>query len=137
MARWAGTKPELLSATSRSDFAERLGRAARANRGQWFTGPQMGRAADGRLAAHPQWTTSPVPGMPGAVPRTRRHMFLLNAVALCPAGVDACPGGWPRFCVSRAKASSLRCMRITPSTTAAGAAKRTGQARLDGTMPSR
>ena len=84
----AQAQPELLSATNRAEFAERIGRAARANPGQWITGRSWDEQRMGGELPTRQWIDAVTPDTPVAVPRTDLHMFLLNSVALRLAGVD-------------------------------------------------
>src|SRR5688500_4287041 len=63
-------QPELLTATNRSDFAERIGRAARANPGQWITGRSWDEQRMGGELPTRQWIDAVTPDTPVAVPRT-------------------------------------------------------------------
>ncbi len=84
----AQAQPELLGATNRADFAERIGRAAHANPGQWITGRSWDEQRMGGELPTRLWIDAVTPETPVAVPRTDLHMFLLNSVALRLAGVD-------------------------------------------------
>jgi predicted amidohydrolase YtcJ len=84
----AEAQPELLSATNRAEFAERIGRAARAHPGQWITGRSWDEQRMGGELPTRSWIDAVTPDTPVAVPRTDLHMFLLNSVALRLAGVD-------------------------------------------------
>jgi predicted amidohydrolase YtcJ len=81
-------QPELLTATSRAEFAERIGRAAKANPGQWITGRSWDEQRMGGELPTRAWIDAVTADTPVAVPRTDLHMFLLNSVALRLAGVD-------------------------------------------------
>jgi predicted amidohydrolase YtcJ len=81
-------QPELLTATSRTEFAERIGRAAKADPGQWITGKSWDEQRMGGELPTRAWIDAVTPDTPVAVPRTDLHMFLLNSVALRLAGVD-------------------------------------------------
>ena len=84
----AQAQPELLGATNRAEFAERIGRAARANPGQWITGRSWDEQRMGGELPTRLWIDAVTPDTPVAVPRTDLHMFLVNSVALRLAGVD-------------------------------------------------
>ena len=84
----AEAQPELLGATNRAELAERIGRAARANPGQWITGRSWDEQRMGGELPTRQWIDAVTPDTPVAVPRTDLHMFLVNSVALRLAGVD-------------------------------------------------
>ena len=81
-------QPELLGATSRAEFAERIGKAARANPGRWITGRSWDEQRMGGELPTREWIDAVTPDTPVAVPRTDLHMFLLNSVALKLAGID-------------------------------------------------
>lgn len=81
------SQPDLLSATSREDFAARLGAAARVRPGKWILGGSWDdQRLGGELPTH-AWIDAATPDTPVAVPRTDLHMYLLNAVALKLAGI--------------------------------------------------
>jgi len=82
------TQPDLLGARSRAEFAERIGRAARAAPGQWITGQSWDEQRLGGELPTKEWIDAVTPDTPVAVPRTDLHMFLLNSVALRLAGID-------------------------------------------------
>jgi hypothetical protein len=84
----AQAQPELLDATNRAEFAERIGRAARAHPGQWITGRSWDEQRMGGDLPTREWIDAVTPDTPVAVPRTDLHMFLVNSVALRLAGVD-------------------------------------------------
>jgi predicted amidohydrolase YtcJ len=84
----AEAQPELLSAGNRGEFADRIGRAARANPGRWITGQSWDEQRMGGELPTRAWIDTVTPDTPVAVPRTDLHMFLLNSVALKLAGVD-------------------------------------------------
>lgn len=81
-------QPELLSVRSRDEFADRIGRAARANPGQWITGKSWDEERMGGGLPSRAWIDAVTPDTPVAVPRTDLHMLLLNSVALKLAGID-------------------------------------------------
>jgi predicted amidohydrolase YtcJ len=81
-------QPELLGATSRAEFAERIGKAARANPGRWITGRSWDEQRMGGELPTRAWIDAVTPDTPVAVPRTDLHMCLLNSVALKLAGID-------------------------------------------------
>lgn len=81
------TQPDLLSATTRADFAARLGAAARARPGKWILGGSWDeQRMGGQLPTH-EWIDAVTPDTPVAVPRTDLHSYLLNSVALKLAGI--------------------------------------------------
>lgn len=82
------SQPELLDAKSRTDFAERIGRAARANPGQWILGKSWDEERMGGALPTREWIDAVTPDTPVAVPRTDLHMVLLNTAALKAAGID-------------------------------------------------
>ena len=84
----AETQPELLTAKNRAEFADRIGRAARANPSQWITGRSWDEQRMGGELPTREWIDAVTPDTPVAVPRTDLHMFLLNTVALHRAGID-------------------------------------------------
>lgn len=81
------TQPELLGARNRADFAERIGKAARANPGQWITGRSWDEQRMGGELPTKEWIDAVTPDTPVAVPRTDLHSILANSVALKLAGV--------------------------------------------------
>jgi predicted amidohydrolase YtcJ len=82
------TQPDLLAATSRADFAERIGAAARARPGKWILGGSWDEQRLGGALPTRQWIDAVTPDTPVAVPRTDLHSYLLNSVALKLAGID-------------------------------------------------
>ncbi len=80
-------QPELLSATSRAEFAARIGAAARAQPGIWITGQSWDEQRMGGELPTREWIDAVTPDTPVAVPRTDLHSFLANSVALRLAGV--------------------------------------------------
>lgn len=82
------TQPVLLGAKNRAEFAERIGRAARANPGVWITGQSWDEQRMGGELPTKEWIDAVTPDTPVAVPRTDLHSFLLNSVALRLAGID-------------------------------------------------
>jgi len=81
------SEPDLLSATSRSDFAARLGAAAKARPGKWILGGSWDeQRLEGTLPTR-EWIDSETGDTPVAVPRTDLHMYLLNTAALKAAGI--------------------------------------------------
>ncbi len=90
-------QPDLLSATSRDDFAARLGAAARANPGKWILGGSWDEQRLGGELPTRAWIDAATGDTPVAVPRTDLHMYLLNSAALRAAGIDRntpeVPGG--------------------------------------------
>lgn len=81
------TQPDLLGATSRDDFAARVGRAARAQPGRWILGGAWDEQRLGGELPTRAWIDSVTPDTPVAVPRTDLHSLLLNSVALKLAGI--------------------------------------------------
>ena len=81
-------QPDLLTARSRTEFAELIGRAARAKPGQWITGRSWDEQRMGGELPTREWIDAVTPDTPVAVPRTDLHMFLLNSAALRLAGID-------------------------------------------------
>ena len=82
------TQPELLGAKNRAEFAELIGRAARANPGAWITGQSWDEQRMGGELPTKEWIDAVTPDTPVAVPRTDLHSFLANSVALRLAGID-------------------------------------------------
>jgi len=80
-------QPDLLSATSRQDFADRLGKAARERPGRWILGGSWDEQRLGGDLPDKSWIDAVTPDTPVAVPRTDLHMYLLNSVALKAAGI--------------------------------------------------
>lgn len=81
------SQPDLLSATSKADFAARLGAAARKRPGKWILGGTWDeQRLGGELPTH-DWIDAATPDTPVAVPRTDLHSYLLNSVALKLAGI--------------------------------------------------
>jgi len=81
-------QPELLGARSRAEFADRIGRAARANPGVWITGQSWDEERMGGALPTRAWIDAVTPDTPVAVPRTDLHILLLNSLALKLAGID-------------------------------------------------
>ncbi|WP_033315086.1 amidohydrolase [Robiginitomaculum antarcticum] len=81
------TQPDLLSATSRQEFADRLGKAARERPGKWILGGSWDEQRLGGDIPDKSWIDAATPDTPVAVPRTDLHMYLLNSVALKMAGI--------------------------------------------------
>jgi predicted amidohydrolase YtcJ len=82
------TQPNLLAATSRADFAERIGAAVRAKPGKWLLGGSWDEQRLGGKLPTREWIDAVSGDTPVAVPRTDLHAFLLNSVALKLAGID-------------------------------------------------
>lgn len=81
------TQPDLLSATSRAEFAAKVGAAARERPGKWILGGTWDeQRMGGELPTH-EWIDAVTPDTPVAVPRTDLHSYLLNKVALDLAGI--------------------------------------------------
>lgn len=83
------TQPDLLGATDRASFAERIGAAARARPGSWILGGPWDEQRMGGVLPTREWLDAVTPETPVAVPRTDLHSLLLNGVALRLAGVTA------------------------------------------------
>ncbi|TCP31015.1 amidohydrolase [Sphingomonas sp. BK235] len=81
-------QPDLLQARNRTEFAALIGKAARANPGQWITGQSWDEERMGGALPTRAWIDAVTPDTPVAVPRTDLHMLLLNTVALRAAGID-------------------------------------------------
>jgi predicted amidohydrolase YtcJ len=82
------TQPNLLEATSRADFAQRIGAAVRAKPGKWLLGGSWDEQRLGGQLPTREWIDAVSGDTPVAVPRTDLHAFLLNSVALKLAGID-------------------------------------------------
>ena len=80
-------QPDLLSATSRQDFAARLGKAARERPGKWILGGSWDEQRLGGDLPDKNWIDASTPNTPVAIPRTDLHMYLLNSEALKIAGI--------------------------------------------------
>ncbi|MBT0669324.1 amidohydrolase [Novosphingobium profundi] len=80
-------QPDLLGAVSRSDFADRLGRAAKARPGKWILGGSWDEQRLGGELPTRDWIDAATGDTPVAVPRTDLHMYLLNSAALKAAGI--------------------------------------------------
>jgi predicted amidohydrolase YtcJ len=78
---------DLLSATTRADFAARLGRAARAKPGKWILGGSWDEQRLGKELPTKEWIDAATGDTPVAIPRTDLHMYLLNSAALRVAGI--------------------------------------------------
>lgn len=91
------SQPDLLSATSRADFAARLGAAAKARPGKWILGGSWDEQRLGGDLPTRAWIDAATGDTPVAVPRTDLHMYLLNTAALRAAGITRAtadvPGG--------------------------------------------
>lgn len=83
------TQPDLLGATDRASFAERIGAAARARPGSWILGGTWDEQRMGGVLPTRAWLDAVTPDTPVAVPRTDLHSLLLNGVALRLAGITA------------------------------------------------
>jgi len=83
------TQPDLLGATDRASFAERIGAAARAHPGNWILGGTWDEQRMGGVLPTRAWLDAVTPDTPVAVPRTDLHSLLLNGVALRLAGITA------------------------------------------------
>lgn len=81
------SQPDLLGATSRAEFAERVGAAARAHSERWILGGTWDEQRMGGALPTRDWIDAVTPNTPVAVPRTDLHSFLLNSVALRLAGI--------------------------------------------------
>lgn len=80
-------QPDLLNATSRADFADRLGAAARARPGRWILGGTWDEQRMGGSLPTREWIDAATPDSPVSVPRTDLHSVLLNSVALRLANI--------------------------------------------------
>ena len=80
-------QPDLLSAASISDFAGRLGAAARARPGKWILGGSWDEQRLGGQLPTRAWIDAATGDTPVAIPRTDLHMYLLNTAALKAAGI--------------------------------------------------
>ena len=91
------SQPDLLGATTRNDFADRLGRAATARPGQWILGGSWDEQRLGGELPTKDWIDAATGDTPVAVPRTDFHMYLVNSAALRAAGITRdtpeVPGG--------------------------------------------
>jgi hypothetical protein len=91
------SQPDLLSATSRADFAARLGAAAARRPGKWILGGSWDEQRLGGELPTRAWIDAATGDTPVAVPRTDLHMYLLNSAALKAAGITRAtadvPGG--------------------------------------------
>jgi predicted amidohydrolase YtcJ len=81
------SQPDLLSAKDRTDFAARLGAAARARPGKWILGGSWDEQRLGGVLPTRGWIDHATGETPVAVPRTDLHMYLLNGAALRAAGI--------------------------------------------------
>jgi predicted amidohydrolase YtcJ len=81
------SQPDLLSATSRDDFASRLGAAAKARPGKWILGGSWDEQRLGGELPTRAWIDAATGDTPVAIPRTDLHMYLLNGAALRAAGI--------------------------------------------------
>lgn len=81
-------QPDLLSATSRQEFAELLAKAARERPGKWILGGSWDEQRLGGDLPDKTWIDAATPNTPVAVPRTDLHMYLLNSAALKAAGIS-------------------------------------------------
>ncbi len=82
------SQADLLSATSRADFAARLGAVARERPGKWIRGGTWDEQRLGGALPTREWIDAVTPDTPVAVPRTDLHSYLVNSNALKLAGVD-------------------------------------------------
>lgn len=81
--------PDLRKASSRQEFARRIGEAARAAKpGEWIRGGYWDAELWGGELPTRQWIDSVTPDTPVAVARLDLHMLLLNSLALRLAGID-------------------------------------------------
>jgi predicted amidohydrolase YtcJ len=81
--------PDLRTASSRSEFAKRVGEAARQlPRGEWIRGGNWDAELWGGELPTREWIDAVTPDTPVAVARLDQHMLLLNSVALRLAGID-------------------------------------------------
>lgn len=78
---------DLLSATTRDEFAARLGAAARARPGKWIFGGSWDEQRLGKELPTREWIDAATGDTPVAIPRTDLHMLLLNSAALKAAGI--------------------------------------------------
>ena len=81
------SQADLLSATSRDDFAARIAAWSRANPGKWVLGGSWDEQRLGGELPTRAWIDAATGDTPVAVPRTDLHMYLLNAAALKAAGI--------------------------------------------------
>ena len=82
------SQADLLSATSRADFAARVGAVAQERPGKWIRGGTWDEQRLGGALPTREWIDAVTPDTPVAVPRTDLHSYLVNSVALKLAGVD-------------------------------------------------
>ncbi len=81
--------PNFLDVSSRAEFVERIGRAARGlTSGEWLTGGPWDEQRFGGVLPHRDWIDTVTPDTPVAIPRTDLHSLFLNSVALRLAGID-------------------------------------------------
>src|SRR5262245_10925909 len=81
--------PELRTAKTKTEFVERVGKAARGlERGAWLEGGNWDAEHWGGALPTRDWIDSVTPETPVAVVRLDQHMLLLNSVALKLAGID-------------------------------------------------
>jgi predicted amidohydrolase YtcJ len=81
--------PDLRTASSRPEFAKRVGEAARQlPRGEWIRGGNWDAELWGGELPTREWIDAVTPDTPVAVARLDQHMLLLNSVALRLAGID-------------------------------------------------
>ena len=90
--------PELRTAKTRSEFVERVGRAARGLRpGRWLQGGNWDEQAWGGELPTRAWIDGVTGDTPVAIVRLDQHLVLLNTTALKLAGIDRStpdpPGG--------------------------------------------
>ena len=90
--------PDLLTVTTRAEFIERIGRAARQlSPGQWLLGGPWDEQRVGGAVPDRGWIDPVTADVPVAIPRTDLHALLLNSVALKLAGITRdtpdIPGG--------------------------------------------
>ncbi|MET4897630.1 amidohydrolase family protein [Sphingomonadaceae bacterium jetA1] len=78
---------DLLSATSREDFAGRIAAWSRANPGKWVLGGSWDEQRLGGELPTRAWIDAATGDTPVAVPRTDLHTYLLNSAALKLAGI--------------------------------------------------
>jgi predicted amidohydrolase YtcJ len=81
--------PDLRSANSRTEFAKRVGDAARElPKGEWIRGGNWDAELWGGELPTREWIDAVTPDTPVAVARLDQHMLLLNSLALRLAGID-------------------------------------------------
>ena len=82
-------RPTCVRASSRPEFAKRVGEAVRQlPRGEWIRGGNWDAELWGGELPTRQWIDAVTPDTPVAVARLDQHMLLLNSVALRLAGID-------------------------------------------------